>query len=132
MSRGMGKIQRECMVELHRRNHASAGELARTIYGGEPTIAQLVSVRRALRKLAQAGTLTDMGNQWRYGTKHYGTPDNATAHRMREEQIFGRRVPRIAPSAPQIAPPAEEKPAFPTETRKGSVLERTIEATNHE
>ncbi len=47
------------------------------------------SYRRALRKLAEAGAIVDMGRNWHNGRRHYALPEKAKRYRRRVRETFG-------------------------------------------
>ncbi len=47
------------------------------------------SYRRALRKLAEAGAIVDMGRNWHNGRRHYALPEEAERYRRRVRETFG-------------------------------------------
>jgi hypothetical protein len=72
MSRGLGWVQRKALgiiAEGDRLKKWSIDDLAALIYpdGSEITPSQVIAVGRAMRKLAQLGKITDLGDNWRFG-----------------------------------------------------------------
>ena len=71
MSRGFGKLQRGLLASLERHSKLDTLSLAKLAYAGdqktssndELTESQLVSVRRSLHLLAQAGLIFDLGRR---------------------------------------------------------------------
>ncbi len=47
------------------------------------------SYRRALRNLAEAGAIVDMGRNWHNGRRHYALPEVAERYRRRVRETFG-------------------------------------------
>jgi hypothetical protein len=63
VSRGLGRMQRAVLAALERRTLTNLG-LALAIFGRQPTEAQMVSLRRAVRSLERNGMVTvDRGSR---------------------------------------------------------------------
>ena len=80
MSRGLGKTQRACLLALESNPDAEMNSVAITAaIVGRSTVtpAEHSSVRRALRKLADAGLAIDMGRGYRSGRRHWALPEVA-------------------------------------------------------
>ena len=83
MSRGLGAIQRGCLEVLESNKDDTMDSI--TIAGrvvGRKTIteAEHVSVRRALRKLAKARLVIDLGRHFRRGRRHWALPEAAAKY----------------------------------------------------
>ena len=92
MSKGYGKLQRS-IIEVFK---AEPDRLMDSItigaraFGVNPIDrAQASSVRRALRKLVDAGELVDMGRSFQHGRRHFALPDKAAAYYKRVVDTFG-------------------------------------------
>jgi hypothetical protein len=92
MCRGLGALQRACLdVLTTRRQHLDSIAIAAAVTGHNPvTLSEHASTRRALRKLAKAGAIVDMGRYWRMGRRHWGIPEVADEARRRALAMFGR------------------------------------------
>jgi hypothetical protein len=79
MSRGLGKIQRMCMdVLANQESMLDSIEIAGKALGKkEINDSEHVSFRRALRKLARAGMIVDMGRGFHDGRRRWALPDVA-------------------------------------------------------
>jgi hypothetical protein len=73
MSRGLGEIERAVLETLRGEPTGPWGAgptikaVAQRIYGPAPTVAQLVSLRRALRSLERKGLVVVRRSDWWYG-----------------------------------------------------------------
>ena len=81
MSRGLGKIQRDCL-EVFKLNDGELLDSIQVAIGvvcrDTITDSELASVRRALRKLAKAGLVVDMARRgWASNTRHWALPETA-------------------------------------------------------
>ncbi|MFC6199136.1 hypothetical protein [Ponticaulis profundi] len=97
MSKGYGKLQRAILDVFE----SDPDKLLDTItigvraYGVNPiSRAQASSVRRALRKLVDAGEVVDLGRSWRQARRHFALPSTAAAYRKRYQDTFGQRAPQ--------------------------------------
>ncbi len=94
MSRGHGQTQRAILrvFEATPDELLDSIEIAgRALGKTEITDSEASSYRRALRKLAQAGILVDMGRRlWRTGRRRYALPEAAERYKRRVREIFGR------------------------------------------
>ena len=92
MSRGTGGVQRAALQALQALDVRMLDSIAVAceVYGHNPvTEAEVVSVRRALRSLAQAGKITDLGRGWHSGRRMWALPERASAYQDRVRQVFG-------------------------------------------
>ena len=105
MSRGHGRLQQRLLAELQAASlHdemrlRSTFQLAATVFDGLEvdsdgycllSSAQLVSVRRALRRLQHEGLVCSAGRHLRFGRQDWGTPEAVAAYRQRVRDVFGR------------------------------------------
>lgn len=73
MSKGKGHVQRTILEALAYMGHADSLTVAYLVFGDNPVLpAQAASVRRALRRLVEAGEITDLGRGWSDGRRRYG------------------------------------------------------------
>jgi hypothetical protein len=80
MSHGLGVIQRGCLevLALNKSDVLDSIAIAGLVVGRQTiTEAEHVSVRRALRKLAKAGLVIDLGRGFRQGRRHWALPETA-------------------------------------------------------
>ncbi len=79
MSRGLGAIQRGCLdaLESNQEPLDSIAVAALVVRRNEITDSEHASVRRALRKLAKAGRVVDLGRRFRSGRRHWELPEEA-------------------------------------------------------
>ena len=90
MSRGPGTVQRRVLAILEAGGLLDSITVAGLVYGQQTvTPAQAVSVRRALRLLATAGRIADLGRGWRSGRRMWATPERAAAYKERVQRVFG-------------------------------------------
>ncbi len=92
MSKGPGQVQRSVLAVFE----AAPNELLDSIEIagralGKYTIddSEASSYRRALRNLAEAGAIVDMGRNWHDGRRHYALPEKAKRYRRRVRETFG-------------------------------------------
>jgi|SRR5690625_1167364 len=92
MSRGPGKTQRAALQTLEAADRPlDTLAIAATALGRNTiTEAEASSYRRALRRLADAGLIVDLGRHWRYGRRGYATPEAAERYHQRVQQTFGK------------------------------------------
>jgi hypothetical protein len=62
----------------------------------EVSDAQDVAVRRALRKLRDAGRIVDLGRGFRMGRRHWATPERAERYFKAIDRAFGASAEREA------------------------------------
>ena len=92
MSRGLGTVQRQALDVLS----AAGGMLdsiavAARVYGHDPvTLSEAVSVRRALRTLAKAGQVSELGRGFVGGRRMLALPEWGAAYLQQERQFFRR------------------------------------------
>lgn len=89
----MGAVQRAALQALHALDVRMLDSIAVAceVYGhNSVTEDKVVSVRRALRSLAQAGQVTDLGRGWHSGRRVWALPERAGAYRGRVRQVFGQ------------------------------------------
>ena len=92
MSKGYGKLQRAILdiFESNPDKMLDSIEIGCLAYGENPiSTAQASSVRRALRKLADAGEVVDMGRGWRQARRRFALPETAEAYHKRVQNTFG-------------------------------------------
>ena len=95
MSLGLGRIQRECLRVIDGKTFLDSIEVAGLIFGKRVlNDAEVVSVRRALRSLAAAGKIADMGRGYRDGRKRWTTPERAKEYDEKLVRAFGPRAAR--------------------------------------
>ncbi len=93
MSKGPGQVQRSILAVfdaapddwLYCIEIAGRALEKRTIAESEAS-----SYRRALRKLADAGVIVDMGRKWHDGRRHYALPAAAERYNRRVRKTFGQ------------------------------------------
>ena len=92
MSKGHGQVQRSVLAvfEAAPRELLDSIEIAGRALGVyEIDDSEASSYRRALRKLAGAGAIVDMGRNWRDGRRRYALPEGAGRYRRRVRETFG-------------------------------------------
>ena len=91
MSRGHGRIQRQCMdVIAQAGDSLDSIEIAgRALRKNRINESEHVSFRRALRKLCDEGLIVDLGRAWRRGRRHWALPEVAIAYCERLGNTFG-------------------------------------------
>jgi hypothetical protein len=57
MSRGLGAVERATLAALAQRSPQTTPDLLAVLYGSAPTVAQVTSLRRAVRSLARKGVV---------------------------------------------------------------------------
>lgn len=79
MSRGFGKVQKTCLRVLREQDYPEDSITIASLALGKDSIttSEHSSYRRALRKLARAGLVVDMGRNWRRGRRHWALPEVA-------------------------------------------------------
>ena len=99
MSRGPGAVQRRLLDLLEGQDRLiDTIELAALAFNVQPNEAgqsvvadaQVVSVRRALGKLAKEGKVVDLGRHWRDGRRRWASPVAAERYHQRVKAVFGR------------------------------------------
>jgi hypothetical protein len=110
MSRGREITERAALEVLRAKGSAFVLEIAAAATAppdatGVVVISNSVyhSFARALRSLAKAGLVVDLGRGWRAGARRYSMPDAADAHRTQTFRAFGKDAIRVArPLAPGV------------------------------
>ncbi len=94
MSRGLGKIQRQCLSVLTEQDKLldSISVAALAVGRNGITESEHVSFRRALRKLKTMGKVVDMKRRYRGGRRHWATPSVAKRYFDRVEKSMGRHM----------------------------------------
>ena len=88
MSKGKGHVQRTIIEALAYIGHADSLTIAFMVFGENPVpTAQAASVRRALRKLAEAGEITDCGRGWSDGRRRYAIGDWPGSDMMSDRRV---------------------------------------------
>ncbi len=94
MSKGLGQVQRSVLAVFE----AAPNELldsieiaGRALGKYEIDDSEASSYRRALRKLAEAGAIVDMGRNWHDGRRHYALPKEAERYERRVRETFGAK-----------------------------------------
>ena len=92
MSKGPGQVQRSILAVFD----AAPDDLldcieiaARALEKRTITESEASSYRRALRKLADAGGIVDMGRRWRSGRRRYALLAAAERYNRRVRETFG-------------------------------------------
>ena len=92
MSKGPGQVQRSILAVFD----AAPDDLldsieiaARALEKPTITESEASSYRRALRKLADAGDIVDMGRRWRSGRRRYALLAAAERYNRRVRETFG-------------------------------------------
>ena len=92
MSKGLGQVQRSVLavfVAAPSERLDSIEIAGRALGKYEINDSEASSYRRALRKLAEAGAIVDMGRNWRNGRRRYALPEGAEQYRRRVRETFG-------------------------------------------
>ena len=94
MSRGLGKIQRLCLKVLSESDHTLDSISIAGMALGKKVVSdsEIVSFRRALRKLASLGLVVNMGRGYRWSRRHWALPHVAQSYFKRLEAALGRRA----------------------------------------
>lgn len=93
MSRGLGKVQRMCVNVLAQDSEPrdSISIAATALDKDMINESEHVSFRRALRKLARAGKVVDLGRSFHNKRRHWALPDAAKRYNEEYERFFGRK-----------------------------------------
>lgn len=93
MSRGLGKVQRMCLSVLAQEPEPMDSITVAARAMGKDVIndSEHVSFRRALRKLARAGKVVDIGRAFHNKRRHWALPDAAKRYIEEYERFFGRK-----------------------------------------
>jgi hypothetical protein len=105
MSRGFGRVERAALEILKAGEMLSVLDIAaRATKGaadanGRVLISHAVynSFARALRSIARAGHVVDLGRHWRDGRRLYAIPSVAQKYRDRVVSTFGKAAALTAP-----------------------------------
>ena len=93
MSKGHGEIQRRVLAVLAGASSLDSIAVAVAVYGRNPvTLAEVSSVRRAMRKLADKGLVVAMTRHYRDGRRMWALPAAAAAPAERVRATFGERA----------------------------------------
>ena len=95
MSRGIGKVQQDCLRVLRERRGEldSISIVAVSLGRLEITPAEHASYRRALRRLAKLGQVVDLGRGYRDRRRRWAVPEVAE-RQLKMEQLLLSRCPR--------------------------------------
>ncbi len=92
MSKGHGQVRRSALAVFE----AAPNELldsieiaGRALGKYEIDDSEASSYRRALRKMAEAGAIVDLGRSWHDGRRRYALPDEAERYRRRFRETLG-------------------------------------------
>ena len=93
MSRGLGKVQRMCLSVLAQEPEPMDSITIAAKAMGHDVIndSEHVSFRRALRKLARAGKVVDIGRAFHDRRRRWALPDAAKRYFEEYERFFGRK-----------------------------------------
>ncbi len=94
MSKGPGQVQRSVLAvfEAPPNEMLDSIEIAGRALGKyEIDESEASSYRRALRNLAEAGAIVDMGRNWHDGRRHYALPKEAERYERRVQETFGAK-----------------------------------------
>jgi len=94
MSRGLGKVQRMCLEVLagQREEIDSIVIAAKALGKDEISDSEHVSFRRALRQLARAGKVVDMGRAYHNRRRYWALPEIAKRSFDLTERCLGREA----------------------------------------